>query len=408
MYKQDVTIGLDIGTTKICTVVADRDDSGRPEIVGVGMSVSSGIRKGVVVDIDSATASIEDSVEKAQRMSGAEIASAYVGVTGQHITSQNSTGVVAVAQPDHEISEADVVRVVEAAKSIPLPPDREIIHAVPRGFSIDGQGGVSSPVGMAGSRLEVETHIVTGTTTFLTNVEKCVEKAGLRIDAMVLEPLATGEACLTAAEKDLGVVLIDIGGGTTDVGVFVNGSIFYSAVLPLGGNHVTYDVAVGLRTSQEEAERLKIEKGCAVVELTPEDGTVAFTGIGGQERRELPQRVLAEIIEPRMQEICLLARKEVEKSGYQDLLAAGCVLTGGGALVQGAPDCAQSVMSMPARLGYPDRVLGLSDAVSSPIYSTAVGLVQYGMSHDRSGGRAGRWAGQSLWDRVVSFFRRQF
>lgn len=408
MHKQGVTVGLDIGTTKMCTVVADRDDSGTPEIIGVGMSVSSGIKKGVVVDIDSATSAIEDSVEKAQRMSGAEIGSAYVGVTGQHITSQNSTGVVAVAQPDHEISEADVVRVVEAAKSIPLPPDREIIHAVPRDFSIDGQGGVSSPVGMSGSRLEVETHIVTGTSTFLTNVEKCVERAGLRIDAMVLEPLATGEACLTDAEKELGVVLIDVGGGTTDVGVFVNGSIFYSAVLPVGGNHVTYDIAVGLRTSQEEAERLKIEKGHAAVDKTPDEETVSYTGVAGDERHEVPRRVLAEIIEPRMQEMCLLARKEVEKSGYQDLLAAGCVLTGGGAMVPGAADCAQSVLSMPARLGYPNRVEGLADAVSSPIYTTGVGLVHYGMSHGRGRDRAVRWAGQSVWDRILAFFRGQF
>lgn len=408
MHKQGVTVGLDIGTTKICTVVADRADSGSPEIIGVGMSVSGGIKKGVVVDIDAATSAIEDSVSKAQRMSGVEIGSAYVGVTGQHITSQNSTGIVAVAQPDHEISEGDVVRVVEAAKSIPLPPDREIIHAVARDFSIDGQGGVTSPVGMSGSRLEVETHIVTGTSTFLTNVEKCVEKAGLRVDAMVLEPLATGEACLTNAEKELGVVLVDIGGGTTDVGVFVNGSIFHSSVLPVGGNHVTYDVAVGLRTSQEEAERLKIEKGHAVVEDTPEGEAVSFVGIGGDETHELPRRVLAEIIEPRVQEICLLARKEVEKSGFEDLLAAGCVLTGGGALVPGIADCAQAVLSMPARVGYPDRVEGLADAVSSPIYSTGVGLVHYGISHAGSPEGVARWPGQSLWDRIVSFFRRQF
>jgi cell division protein FtsA len=408
MYKQGVVVGLDIGTTKVCTVVADAQDSGIPEVIGVGMSVAGGIKKGVVVDIDAATGSIEDSLERAQRMSGVEITSAYVGVTGQHITSQNSTGVVAVAQPDHEISGSDVERVLEAARSIPLPPDREIIHAIPRDFSIDGQKGVSSPVGMAGTRLEVETHIVTGTTTFLTNVGKCVERAGLRVEAMVLEPLATGHACLTEAEKDLGVVLIDVGGGTTDVGVFVNGSIFYSGVLPVGGNHVTYDIAVGLRTSQEEAERLKLEKAHAVVDATPENETIAFASMGGGERHELPRRVLAEIVEPRMQEIFLLARKEVEKSGYEELLAAGSVLTGGGAMVPGACECAGAVLGMPARLGYPTRVEGLSDAVASPIYSTGVGLVSYGIANRGAHDRAGRWGGQSLWHKVASFFRRQF
>lgn len=360
-------------------------DGGRPEIVGVGVAPNTGVKKGVVVDLEATTQAISEATERAQRMAGLDVRAVLAGVSGQHIASQNSKGVIAVMQPESGITREDVERVLDAAKLVTLPPERDIIHAIPRSFSIDGAEGISSPIGMSGVRLEVETHLVTGTSTLLSNVTKCIERAGLDVEEIVLQPLASAEACLTQAERDLGVVALDIGGGTTDIAMFVNGAIFYSAVVPLGGNHLTYDIAVGLRTSQEEAERIKISSGGARPEQVPDESTVVVHSPDGREERKLPRRILAEIMEPRLQEIFLHVRREIGKSGYDDLLGAGCVVTGGSSQVPHIAEVASEILAMPARLGTPQNVGGLSDSVSSPTFSSAVGLVLYGVNQRRSG-----------------------
>lgn len=379
MSRKEFVAGLDIGTTKTCCVLAEVDlDSQAVDIIGVGLTPSNGLRRGVVVDLDATTDGIRSAVDKAQRMAGSvAIRSVVVGVTGEHVSSLNSRGVIAITSPDREITAEDRERVIEASRVIVLPPEREIMHAIPRGFVVDGQDGVKDPIGMSGTRLEVETHIVTGSTAFLDNVVKCVRRAGLEIDTTVLEPLATAESATIPAEKDLGVVLIDIGGGTTDVAVFVNGEIYYTAVLPVGGNHVTRDLAVGLRASQEEAERIKLKYGCATLDLVDVDDTFQVTSLGADEPRELPREIMARIIEPRMQEILQMVREEVIKSGYIDLLPAGAVMTGGGSLMPGTLDLTEKTLGMPARIGLPQSVGGLNDTVQSPVYTTAVGLVVY-------------------------------
>ncbi|MGC8863753.1 MAG: cell division protein FtsA, partial [Armatimonadota bacterium] len=327
MSRKEYIAGLDIGTTKTCSVLAEVDVAAwSVDIIGVGLTPSDGLKKGVVVDLDATTEAVRSAVDKTQRMAGSiAIKSVVVGVTGEHISSLNSRGVVAITSPDHEVTPADVERVVEASKVIVLPPEREIIHAIPRGFVVDGQDGVKDPVGMSGTRLEVETHIVTGSSAFLDNVIKCVHRAGLSVDATVLEPIATSEAVVMDAEKNLGVALVDIGGGTTDVAVFTGGEIYYTAVLPVGGNHVTNDIAVGLRASQEEAERTKIASGAACAEMVGEDETFEITSLGAEAPRELPRELLVNITEPRMQEILQMVRAEIVKSGYLEMLPAGVV-----------------------------------------------------------------------------------
>lgn len=375
--------GLDIGTTKICCVVAERGERGEVIVSGVGISPSDGLKRGVVVDIESTVRAIEDAVTKASRQAGREIASVYVGVTGEHITSLNSNGVIAITHPDREIKEDDVERVLDAARVIVIPPDREILHAIPRSYSIDGQNGIKHPVGMSGTRLEVETHIVTGAHTFLENVSKCVTRAGLALDDMVLEPIATAEAVVFPAEKNLGVCLVDIGGGTSDLGVFVGGEIFYSAVVPIGGNHVTNDIAQMFRVTVEEAEKIKIQYGSALATGIGDDEGFPLMQIGRTETRPVRRRALCEVIEARMQELFQFVQKEIMKSGCHDMLPAGVVLSGGGSQLKATLDCASQILGMPVRLGAPTGIAGLSDSVNSPIFSTAVGLVQYGMQQQQ-------------------------
>jgi len=379
LSRKEFIAGLDIGTTKTCCVLADVDlDAQSVDIIGVGLTPSNGIRKGVVVDLDSTTEAIRSAADKAQKMGGTvSINSVVAGVTGEHISSLNSRGVIAISSSDREVTHSDVERVIDASKVIVLPPEREIIHSIPRDFTLDGQDGVKDPVGMSGSRLEVETHIVTGSTSFLDNVAKCVQRAGLEIDMTVLEPIATSESAIIPAEKDLGVALVDIGGGTTDVAVFVNGEIFYTAVLPVGGNHVTKDIAVGLRASQEEAEKAKIDYGCATVSMVEPEDTFEITTLGADSSTELPREILARIIEPRMQEIFQMVREELIKSGYIELLPAGAVLTGGGCQMSGTIELAENTLGMPIRLGLPRNIGGLTDTVESPIFTTAVGLVLF-------------------------------
>ncbi len=386
MAKGDIVVGLDIGTTKVCTVIAEvsGEENGpggvSVDVLGVGLSPSTGLRRGVVVDIEQTVRAIEDSIQKAQRMAGAEVHSVIVGVTGEHIASLNSRGVIAITHADREVTQEDVDRVLENSKVIVLPPDREIIHSIPRGYSLDGQNGVRSPVGMSGTRLEVETHIVTGATSFLRNVVTCVERAGLHVEDTVLEPIATGEAVVLEAEKDLGVALVDIGGGTSDLAIFRGGDICYSAVIPVGGQYVTRDISAGLRTTLEEAERVKLAYGCAQVRRTPagEEDTFSYTPLGAEGMETLPLRMLAEIIEPRAREMFHLVHQELNRSNYANLLPGGMVLSGGGALLNGLRELGSDITGLPTRIGYPAGVGGLAESVNQPSFSTAVGLVIWG------------------------------
>jgi cell division protein FtsA len=401
---RDCVVGLDIGTTKVCTIVAEIEEQGRINIIGVGNSLSGGIRKGIVIDIDSAAQAIVDSVEKAHAMSGYDIRRVVVGVTGEHVASLNSRGVIAITHANREITEDDVTRVQDQSRVIVLPPDREIIHAIPRSYAIDGQNGIRYPVGMSGTRLEVETHIVTGAVTFLQNVAKSVHKAGLEIEATVLEPIATAEAVLLQDERNLGVCIADIGGGTTDIAIFVDGDIYYTSAIPVGGNHVTRDISVGLRTSHEESERVKLSESVASVGMTKPDEVFEVLSLGSDEPRLLPRRILAEIVEPRMHELFAMVKQEILKSGYYNLLPAGIVLSGGGSQLAGSAELCRLVTGMPTRIGSPRDVGGVADTLRSPVYSTAVGLVQYGSHHHQQSRQVAKE--NSLIAKIQRFFAR--
>lgn len=406
MSRNGHVVGLDIGTTKVCAVVGELNDGGEVHIAGVGVAPSSGIRKGVVIDLDATTRDIEDAVERAERMSGVKVESLYVGISGEHVTSTNSRGIVNVSRGDHEINAADVERVIDAARMAALPAsDREIVHLLPRGFVVDGHDGVRNPVGMYGARLEVEAHIVTGTSTVLANLLKCVQRARVEVEEVVLEPLASAEAVITQPERELGVVVADIGGGTTSLGVFAGGGLCHTTILPVGGHHITNDIAVGLRTPVAEAEKLKIRHGAAASPQDTNDSElIEVITVGDRVPRILPRRMLCEIIEPRMLEICSLLRLQIKRSGYSHLVPAGIVLTGGTALLKGITRFASEKLELPARIGMPEQVGGLVDAVNSPIYATAVGLVLYGLRH--GGGKSVQVTnGAGLWGRMRGWLR---
>jgi cell division protein FtsA len=386
LARRGPLVGLDIGTTKVCVIVAEQDEDGEVHFTGVGASPSLGVRKGVVVDLDATTRAITEAVDKAERMAGVRITAATVAVSGEHLASQNSRGVVAVARADREIAEPDVARAVEAARMAAIPAsDREIIHLLPRDFVVDGQDGVKHPVGMFGSRLEVEAHIVTGASTLLANLLKCVEHADLEAEDLVLESLASGDAVLSPAERDLGVVLLDIGGGTTSMGLFVGGGLCHASVLPVGGNHITSDVAVGLRTPIAEAERLKVGRGCAAAAMCGDGETIEVIYIGTREPRLLPRRLLGDIIEPRVAEILGMVRSQLKRSGYARLVPAGVVATGGTALLAGLGDAIAARLDLPARIGVPDVSGSMSDTVGSPIYATGVGLILHAARRQAAG-----------------------
>ena len=379
MSKKDLIVGLDIGTTKICCIVGEVVEAGpNPviDIVGIGTAPSTGLRKGVVINIDSTVESITKAVEEAELMAGTEISTVYTGIAGGHIQSFNSTGIVAVK--DKEISEADVQRVIDAAKAVAIPVDREVIHVIPQEYIINGQGEIRDPIGMSGIRLEAKVHIVTGAVSSAQNIVKCANKAGLNVSEIVLEPIASSEAVLTADEKEMGIVLVDIGGGTSDIAIFKNGAIVHTSVLSIGGNHVTNDISVGLRTPQHEAERLKIAHGCAMASLVNPDETIEVPGVGGRKPRVVARRLIAEIIEPRIEEIFQLVKREVEKSGHADTLSGGYVITGGAALLEGMTELAEFIFEMPVKRGLPLNIGGLRDIVNSPKFATGVGLLKHG------------------------------
>jgi len=347
----------------------------------VGSAPSRGLRRGVVVNIDFTVEAIKQAVAEAEHMAGVEVAGVYAGVAGGHIRGLNSRGVVGVSGRDREVSDQDVERVVEAARAINLPQDREIIHVLPQTFVVDDQDGVREPVGMSGVRLEVECHIVTGAITSVQNVVRSVNRAGLAVDDIVLESIASAEAVLSADEQELGVLLVEIGGGTTNVALFREGAVWHTAVLPLGGDHITNDIAVGLRTPVAEAEELKKRYGCALTARVPAQETVDVPSVGGRKPRELSRQVLSEIIQPRVEEIFRLVAKDLTKAGFEDAATSGVVVTGGTSILEGMPEVAEAVFSLPVRRGMPDDVGGLSDIVRSPIHSTAVGLALYGSRH---------------------------
>jgi cell division protein FtsA len=404
--KSEIFAGLDIGSTKVCTTVAEVYEDGRVDVIGVGTVPCSGLKRGVVVDMDATTVAIRESVELAQRVSGAEIHTALVGITGEHISSLNSPGRVAVTQDDHEVRREHVQRVLEASRVIVLPPEREIIHAIPRGFTIDGQAGIKDPIGMSGRRLEVETHIVTGSTSFLQNIIKSVNKAGVEIDELVLASIASGLAVTSQEERDLGVAVIDIGGGTTDLAIFVDGEVFYTAVLPVGGGHITHDIAVGLQTSQDEAEKAKKEVGCARVDMVESSQTFQVAALGSDEPKNLPRMILAQLIEPRVEEILEMAKKEIDRSGYLGLLPMGIAITGGSVLLPGLVESAIRILETPSRAEAPRGVGGMVDSVSSPMYATAVGLVKYAARHKANAKEDGK--SPSLISNVVTGIRKLF
>jgi cell division protein FtsA len=373
--KRNMIVGLDLGTTKTCAIIGEITDTGI-DIVGLGTYPSEGLRKGVVVNIDSTVESIKGAVEEAEHMSGCEISSVYAGVAGGHIKGQNSLGIVAVK--GREVDEDDVERAIEASTAIAMPADREILHTLPQCFVVDEQDGIKDPVGMSGVRLEAKVHIVTGAVSSIQNIVKSVNRVGLDLNGIVLEQLASGEAVLSSDERDLGVVLIDIGGGTTDIAVFSEGSIKHTAILPVGGNYVTSDIAAGLRTPLSDAEKIKIKYGSAFSSLIQKDEVIEVPSVGGREPREVSRQILGRVIEARMDEILNLAYKEIIKSGHEELLAAGVVLTGGAAILDGVTELAEQIFNMPVRRGYPKGIGGLTDIVNSPLYATAVGLVIYG------------------------------
>jgi len=373
--EENIVVGLDIGTTKICAVVGEVSH-GEINIIGTGTSPSIGLRKGVVVNIESTVESIKKAVEEAELMAGCEISSVYAGIAGGHITGFNSRGIVAIKGP--EITQNDVDRVIDAARAVAIPMDREVIHVLPQEYIVDEQTGIQNPVGMAGVRLEAKIHIVTGAVTSAHNIVKCANRSGLDVCDIVLESLASGEAVLTNEEKELGTGLLDLGGGTSDLAIFSGKNIKHTFVLSLGGNNLTNDIAIGLRAPLLEAEKIKTKFGTCLSTNINSDDTIEVPGMGGREPRKLPRQILGEILEPRMEEIFTLVQREIYRAGMENNINSGVVITGGTALLDGIIDVAESIFNLPTRLGRPTGISGLVDVVNNPMYATGVGLVLYG------------------------------
>jgi cell division protein FtsA len=414
MVKDDeFIVGLDIGTTKICVVVG-RASEGKISIVGIGSHPSTGLRKGVVVNMDSTVNSIKKAVEEAELMAGIKIDSCLAGIGGAHIKSFNSNGVVAIK--DKEVRPDDIERAIDAAKAVAIPADRELIHVIPQEFIVDDQDGIKDPVGITGVRLEVKVHIVTGNISSAQNIIKCCRLAGLSVDDVILGQLASSEATLTEEEKEIGAALVDIGGGTSDIAIFSNGSIKYTSVLPFGGNNITNDIAIGLRTPIDDAEKIKKKYGCAFSNMVGANETIEVPSVGGRKSRTLQRKTLADIIEPRVEEVAELIYDEIKKSGQEKLLASGVIITGGCANLEGMPELAEGIFNLPARRGSPIGVGGLVDVVNNPSYATGVGLLLYGYKHSRGvrrGFRTGRsmkrlFSGNKLLDKMSEWFKEIF
>ena len=396
--------GLDIGTTKVCAVIVKEEPNGKLNVVGIGSAPSHGLRKGVVVNIEHTVQSVQLALNEAEHMAGVEAANVFVGIAGDHIRSLNSKGVVGVAHDDHEITENDVKRAISAARALALPMDREILHVIPQEFIVDDQDGIPDPVGLSGVRLEVEVHLVTAAVTSAQNIVKSVQRADYDVEEIVLEPLASSLAVLDDDERNLGVALIDLGGGTSDIAMFFEGHIRHTSVVALGGQHVTNDIAIGLRTPPEQAEMIKIEHGCAVGDLVKNNETLTVAGVGGRIPRVISRTVLTDIIQPRMEEILNLTYQEMEKSDLINLMATGAVITGGGAMLKGTIELAEKMWGMPVKLGLPKSMGGLTETVRNPIYSTAVGLTIYGQNF--GGGPGIPTKPEGLWDEVLERIKK--
>ena len=401
--QENIVVGLDIGTTKICAVVGELSQ-GNINIIGIGTHPSIGLRKGVVVNIESTVDSIKKAVEEAELMAGCEISSVYAGIAGGHITGFNSRGIVAIKGT--EITEQDVERVIDAARAVAIPMDREVIHVLPQEYIVDDEPGIQNPIGMAGVRLEAKIHIVTGAVTSAHNIVKCANRSGLDVCDIVLESLASGEAVLTGEEKELGTALIDLGGGTTDLAIFSGNNIKHTFVLALGGNNLTNDIAIGFRAPHAEAEKIKTKFGTCLTDRISGDETIEVPGMGGRDPRKLPRQILGEILQPRTEEIFTLINREIFRAGMESMIPSGVVVTGGSSLLDGVTEVAESVFNLPTRLGKPRGISGLVDVVNNPMYATGVGLVLYGAKTQSS--KKFRIRDNNIFNRVMSRMKRWF
>ena len=399
-----IIVGLDIGTTKICAVVGEVVHDAI-EIIGVGTHPSEGLRKGVVINIEKTVNSIKEAIEEAETMAGCEISSVYAGIAGGHIKGFNSHGVIALKE--REVTRKDIDRVIEAASAVAIPMDREVIHVLEQEFIVDEQDGIMDPLGMSGVRMEAKIHIVTGAVTSAQNIIKCANRAGLDVHDIVLESIASSEAVLTNEERNLGVALIDFGGGTTDMAVFSRGSIKHTSVLALGGDNLTYDISIGIRTATVEAEKIKMKYGCALTSMIGSDETIEVPGVGGRGPRTLPRQFLGEILEPRLEEIFTLIHSELIRAGYEDAINSGVVITGGSSELAGVPEIAEDIFNVPCRIGYPDRVGGLVEVVNKPMYATAVGLVLYGAKQN-SNNKKFRIRDTNIFGKVMDRMKKWF
>ncbi|MBC5825244.1 MAG: cell division protein FtsA [Candidatus Eremiobacteraeota bacterium] len=403
MARSEVITGLDIGTCKTAAVMVMPDREGQLDIVGYGVAPSLGLRKGVVIDLEETVKSIEGAIESAERMAGTHVESAFVGVTGEHVRSQNSHGIVAVSGDDREVGPVDVKRVVDASSIVSVPAERQMIHRLPREFAVDGQNGITDPIGMSGTRLEVDTHLVTAGSSFLANFLKCVHRAGIEPAAVVFEPLASGAAVLLAEERNAGVVLLDIGGGTTDVAVYWGGGVYHTWTVPVGGNSITNDIALGLKTSFAEAESIKHAYGTANLAVDLGDDVFEVKALSGRTTRSASRHFLRQIIVARMTEIFKLVQSNVVENCSPEVMLAEMVLTGGGARLAGLDTLAADFFDLPARVGYPTHVGGLTEAIKSPEFAGAIGLVLFGAKSEGAA-RPARTNGKSVMSRVSSWF----
>ena len=405
--SKNLIVGLDIGTSKIACIVAEMTAEGTLEVIGAGMHESSGMKKGMVVNIDATVGAIQQALQEAELMADCKIREVYTGIAGGHIRSSNAHGMIKIK--DKEVAQTDVVRAIETASSISLPGDQQILHILEQEFSIDGQEGIKKPLGMSGLRLEVEIHIVTGAVSAVQNILKCIHRCGLEVNDMILQPLASSKAVLADDEKELGVCLVDIGGGTTDVAIFTNGAIRHTAVIPIAGDQITNDIAMALRTPTKDAEDIKIKYGCALRQLAT-DAPIEVPGVGERSARMLSRQTLAEVIEPRVEELYSLVQTELRRSGMEELLSSGIVITGGSAALQGMVELGEEIFHLPVRLGLPRNIGGLSAVVKTPRYATGVGLLLYGLERRQRNEveRVGVGSFKEVLEKMAAWFRGNF
>ena len=405
--EKKLIVGLDIGTSKVVAIIGEVSSSDMVKVIGLGWHPSRGLKKGVVVNIDSTIQSIRRAVEEAEKMAECQAVGVFAGISGSHIRSLNSNGTVAIK--DFEATPGDVSRVLEVAKAVPIPADQKLLHTLAQEYIIDGQEGIRDPVGMSGVRLEARVHMVTGAVSAAQNIEKCIKRCGLEVDAIILQQLASSDAVLTEDEKDLGVCLCDIGGGTTDIAVFINGAIQHSAVIPIAGDQVTNDIAIALRTPTKDAEDLKIRFACALTQLANAEETIEVPSVGERPPRRLTRQTLAEVVEPRYEELFSMVNDEITRSGYLEKIGAGVVLTGGGSKLQGVIELAEEVFNMPVRIAIPQHVSGLGDVVRNPIYSTGVGLLLFGHKVNSEEQNASRFEiDGSVYEKMKNWFHKSF